>query len=1162
MSDTALLQASEAAAGAGARPATGKRTRILLVEGDGFTRIVLLLQMRLAGFGVDFTSNGTLGMVKLRNCQPDVLVVELKLCGLSGLELIKAARAEPGFGNRPIYVFTHVDRMSRTARKEVRLLATKVFDKNTVSREALVQAFAAEFLGWHRPGFESRAKAAVKNASTAPTEMVVPGMLREIVTGVRDQFDLMVRDDRPEAKTAGTRELVSRVCSLASCAEAAGLLSLARHAKALENYLASLCAAQQNCDAPALPVVQTAIEAMSRTSEVGAKEKASTRFSAVVVDEAPNSNRALKEALSRAGFESACFTEPQGAREHLEANRTDLIIANVLLPEAHGLALADIRRMPPHSRTPVVFGSESPITASLGSALPARAPSLDVEPVLRAEFVLKALNETQNAGGPMPAASAAALARPPVARQPVSLPGPTALFAGQDGFELFASPARHAEASAPSAPAPIPSAPAEEFPQHLPMSAERRSARGADRERPRVIPAELQSSDSHLFAGGSIISEAFLRAQPGANGEDGEAQPLERMPEAPAPDGVLAEERPVEVFPLSGLPVEAPEPAEPETAAGEQTAAENWLAAAETESPLAAQPAALHSEPMEAAAAPVSGEATQNYEEAMNNPLQSTPLEWALPGEAGQRHQPLEAQEHLGEDLAARVSAAEMALCEAQAELERRDQAIAALEKHIAEAPSAGEQAAQARCAELEQEVATLRQAFEHFDGNFGQEHQAAAHASEHVQALEAQLSQTAAELEKQRAEQQRAEAELRQHQESANAVGQQSEAARQAAEARAAELERELTSLRRTQEELAGKLAEEQKARAESAQRIKELEAQAPPAEDPEHPMPQAVAALARVTAELAKERGSRQRSEQRITELNQRLQALHEDLRRHLEAQREDHQRLSEVEEQARQSRLALEQSNAELEHQQEERRLAEEQLEKAKEVNAQLRKDLSFFEGANKKFGGAQQHLQSRLEANLSAAREHEARRQQEIAEQQRVAQNLENAQRELQNESRKRESLQQELQAAQAALQEREAKLQRETAERVRLKEALDSYQRNLQDGSERDLEVSKLQAALNLEQVERQRQEAQLLRMRRSALESAHAARSLRTSLRRQIREPVDTLAQSAQSLLELETGEEQRKLIEAVLRDVLLVQTRLREPEPAAAAESSTPGAA
>src|SRR5436190_10302324 len=118
MSGTTLSTIPKVTDSGSPKPEETKPKRILLVEGDGFTRLVLLLRLRLAGFGVDFTSNGILGLGKLRSCHPDILLVELKLCGLSGLELIRAARAEAAFGDRPIYVFTRVDRMNRTTRKE------------------------------------------------------------------------------------------------------------------------------------------------------------------------------------------------------------------------------------------------------------------------------------------------------------------------------------------------------------------------------------------------------------------------------------------------------------------------------------------------------------------------------------------------------------------------------------------------------------------------------------------------------------------------------------------------------------------------------------------------------------------------------------------------------------------------------------------------------------------------------------------------------------------------------------------------------------------------------------------------------------------------------------------------------------------------------------
>jgi chromosome segregation ATPase len=443
----------------------------------------------------------------------------------------------------------------------------------------------------------------------------------------------------------------------------------------------------------------------------------------------------------------------------------------------------------------------------------------------------------------------------------------------------------------------------------------------------------------------------------------------------------------------------------------------------------------------------------------------------------------------------------------------------------------------------LEEEVVALRQAFEGLNGGFSDQQNGTAEATKQLQELEQRLAQNAAELEKAKEEHRHAEAELRQQLEAAGT-------ARQEADARSAKLEQELESLRKAQAELQAQKAQEKTAQTKPAD-APSSSVEAWPgasANELEQQVRQGVAALAKATAELAKERGERQRSQQRVAELNGRLQALHDDLSRTLHAQRDDLARLSALEEQHRQATQSLERGTADLEQHQAERRLVEEQLQKAKESNLQMRKDLAFYEEANKKSGGTRQELQNRLEASLSAAREGEARLQQETAERQRLTASLEEARRELQTQSRKRETLEQELQNDQNALKERDAKLAEEAAERQRLTEQLDSLHRGFQNGSERDLEFSKVQSALQLEQVERKRQETQLARTRQRALDAAHSARALRTSLRRQIREPVDNLAQSARSLLEMEMSDAQKQLAEAVLQDVLLVQTRLRDP--------------
>ena len=113
-----------------------------------------------------------------------------------------------------------------------------------------------------------------------------------------------------------------------------------------------------------------------------------------------------------------------------------------------------------------------------------------------------------------------------------------------------------------------------------------------------------------------------------------------------------------------------------------------------------------------------------------------------------------------------------------------------------------------------------------------------------------------------------------------------------------------------------------------------------------------------------------------------------------------------------------------------------------------------------------------------------------------------------------------------------------------------------------DQSERaGLELSKARSALQFEQVERERLEAQMASLRHASLDAARGTRLQRNAWRKQLSGPVDKLYQSANDLLQLEMSEEQKKLAELILQDVLLVQNRLEEPEMAGseAGEQSGP---
>jgi chromosome segregation ATPase len=523
------------------------------------------------------------------------------------------------------------------------------------------------------------------------------------------------------------------------------------------------------------------------------------------------------------------------------------------------------------------------------------------------------------------------------------------------------------------------------------------------------------------------------------------------------------------------------------------------------------------------------------------------------------------------------------------------------------DAADAAQTRAQARVTQLEQELAGLRQTGEELNCKFAKEQQFSAETGNRVKELESILSQRAADWERARAElEKQAEAHRRAHSDLSAQLDTDA-AAHTTAQSRVAQLEPELTQLRQSHQELNAKFAKEQNRATElqalNKQLERELQSEKAALEaqtaELERQVTYGVASLARVTADLAKETGARQRSDERVAALNLRLQEMHAETGRLLQAQRADHERIGNLETLLRQRDETIARSTTDLEQKNAECLLARNQFQQAKELNVHLRKNSALVEKAHQTLNNAHHHLHSRLQASLEslqqsdstlqretaerqrlataldgaqrdlqaqgrkretlgtelqsalqAVREVESKLQQEAAERQRLATTLETVQRDLRYQSQKREMVEAELQNAIQALRENQSRADQETAERQRLAQALDSAQVDLRARSQRaDLELSKLQSALEFEQVQRKQHEAQMARMRHITLDSARGARALRNTLRRQTREPVESLYQSARTLLQFDLGNDQKKLAEAILQDALMVQARLQELE-------------
>jgi hypothetical protein len=168
---------------------------------------------------------------------------------------------------------------------------------------------------------------------------------------------------------------------------------------------------------------------------------------------------------------------------------------------------------------------------------------------------------------------------------------------------------------------------------------------------------------------------------------------------------------------------------------------------------------------------------------------------------------------------------------------------------------------------------------------------------------------------------------------------------------------------------------------------------------------------------------------------------------------------------------------------------------------------------------------------------------------VAERQRLVEELQTAQRRLQEQNQA--MVQQELRVnadleTAAAL---ESRLQKESADRQSLQQELQAARRAATVESEkRQIESSKHQADLHNELVERRRLETNVVRLRHATIKAARAGRIVRQKLRQQTNQPVEALLHSLRNLMASEFSLDQKDRLEEMLEQVLLLKASIQEP--------------
>jgi len=386
--------------------------KILLIEDDEIVANVYRNKLAVEGYSIEVAPNGEAGLKVMPAMQPDLVILDLMLPGLSGVDVIKELRGEPPFAKTPVIVFSNTY-LTNLIQEAWRAGANKCLSKSSCTPKELIEIVrnligASGAMGQRAPAPAPAAaapgSAAVPKPAALPAENDAeyqadlrkafvenfPATLHSLRVGVQ----MLVRADNEMARLKQVYELYRQVHALNGNAGIGGLVQIAHMASAFEALLKEVYEKPKNINPSTIRTLAAAVDFLAFLFEKGAAAGWQDLLPSkiLVVDDEAISRRAIVYALEKAKLKSVNVEDPQEAWQLLAEHEFDLVFLDVDMPTMNGFELcAKLRGLPQHRKTPVVFVTSLNDFENRTSSTMAGGNDFIGKPFLFIELTVKAL---------------------------------------------------------------------------------------------------------------------------------------------------------------------------------------------------------------------------------------------------------------------------------------------------------------------------------------------------------------------------------------------------------------------------------------------------------------------------------------------------------------------------------------------------------------------------------------------------------------------------------------------------------------------------------------------------------------------------------------------------------------------------------------------------
>jgi DNA-binding response OmpR family regulator len=355
------------------------KKKILLIEDDQIFANVYRNKFLLEGFEVDVAQDGEVGLEKVRSFLPDIVVLDLMLPKLPGVDVIRKIRSESDLQQLPVVVFTntYLTSMVQEASKAGATQCLAKADSTPKQVIGTLRSILARNRGAEEPPSPTPVEpqqiavlvpppASPEDPSAYDSDDTFQAGLQKsfieslplILSALRTLLQGLVKAENESARVQHIQQLHRRVRGLTSNAGMVGIVHVAQMSDALEALLKELQEKPKTINASTMRTVASAIDFLGTLFDRNGRPSDSrlAEASVLVVDDEAIARRAIGYALEKARLRSVAISDPLQALQLLPEKTFDLVFLDVDMPTMNGYELCtQLRTLPAYKKTPVVF---------------------------------------------------------------------------------------------------------------------------------------------------------------------------------------------------------------------------------------------------------------------------------------------------------------------------------------------------------------------------------------------------------------------------------------------------------------------------------------------------------------------------------------------------------------------------------------------------------------------------------------------------------------------------------------------------------------------------------------------------------------------------------------------------------------------------------------